>query len=73
MRQQGGWLSTAGMRVYIRSALHHAGAIAEQIHDPRVCPLAQTVVLFGDHSEGTVYAARELEMHLGLERDSCAN
>ena len=65
MRQQGGLLSTAGMRMYIRSPLHHAGAITEQLHDLRVCPLAQTVVLFD--------AARELEMYLGLEQGSCAD
>jgi len=72
MRQQGGWLSLAGVRAYVRSALHHAVEISEQLHDPKACPLAQTVVLFGDHSDGTVYyAAREVEVYLGLGRGSC--
>ena len=73
MRQQGGWLTIDGVRTYVRSALHHAYEIAGQLHDPRQCPLEQTVVLFGDHShETTYYAAREVEVYLGLERDSCA-
>ena len=72
MRQQGGWLTNKGVRVYVRSALHHAYEIAENLHDVRQCPLAQTVVLFGDHADETIYyAAREVEVYLGLERDSC--
>ena len=70
-RQQGGWLSD-GFRTYARKALHHAYAIADELHDPKACPLAQTVVLFGDLSEGAVYyAAREVEIYLGLEKNSC--
>jgi hypothetical protein len=52
--------------------LHHAYAITDELHDPTACPLAQTVVLFGDLSEGAVYyAAREVEIYLGLEKNSC--
>jgi hypothetical protein len=70
-RQQGGWLSD-GFRTYARKALHHAYAITDELHDPTACPLAQTVVLFGDLSEGAVYyAAREVEIYLGLEKNSC--
>ena len=48
--QQGGWKSAAGMRVYSRKALGHAKAIAADLHDPTLCPIAQTVMLFSDHS-----------------------
>jgi len=73
MRQRGGWLTIDGVRTFVRSALHHAYEIAGQLHDPAQCPLARTVVLFGDHSNETMYyAAREVEVYLGLERDSCA-
>jgi len=72
-RQQGGWLSVDGFRAYVRNALQHAYVVADELHDPKACPLAQTVVLFGDHSEsGIYYAAREVEMYMGLERASCA-
>jgi hypothetical protein len=56
MAQQGGWLSVKGVRVYIRKALAHANSVSAQLHDPSACPLEQTAVLFGDHSNGTVYA-----------------
>jgi hypothetical protein len=52
--------------------LHHAYAIADDLHDPKACPLTQTVVLFGGESEKAVYyAAREVEIYLGLEKNSC--
>ena len=71
-RQQGGWLSIDGFRAYVRNALQHAYAVTDELHDPKACPLAQTVVLFGDHSEnGIYYDAREVEMYMGLERASC--
>ncbi len=70
-RQQGEWLSD-GFRTYARKALHHAYAIADELHDQKACPLAQTVVLFGGLSEGAVYyAATEVEIYLGLEKNSC--
>ena len=51
-----------------RNALQHAYAAADELHYPKACPLAQTVVLFGDYLEcGIDYDAREVEMYMGLE------
>ena len=51
-RQQGGWKTTAGMAVYSRKALGHAHEIAAALHDPTICPMKQTRMMFGDHSMG---------------------
>ena len=48
--QQGGWNTEGGMNVYSRKALGHARLVAALLHDPTVCPLAQTRMLFNDHS-----------------------
>jgi hypothetical protein len=54
-------------------AREHAYAVADELHDPKACPLPQTVVMFGDHlGSGIYYDAREVEMYMGLERASCA-
>ena len=59
-------MSVDGFRAYLRNALQHAYVVADELHDPKACPLAQTVVFFGDHSEsGIYYAAREVEMYMG--------
>jgi hypothetical protein len=50
--QQGGWNTMAGMKVYARKALGHAKAIAAALHDPLICPIEQTRMLFNDHSVG---------------------
>jgi len=51
-RQQGGWKTTAGMAVYSRKALGHAREIAAALHDPTICPMEQTRMMFGVHSMG---------------------
>ena len=38
------------MDVYSRKALGHARLVAALLHDPTVCPLAQTRMLFNDHA-----------------------
>jgi len=48
--QQGGWNTEGGMDVYSRKALGHARLVAALLHDPTVCPLAQTRMLFNDHA-----------------------
>ena len=51
--QQGGWNTMGGMKVYARKALGHAKAIADALHDPSICPIEQTRMLFNDHSVGS--------------------
>ena len=48
--QQGGWNTMGGMKVYARKALGNAKAIADALHDPSICPIEQTRMLFNDHS-----------------------
>ena len=77
--QQGGWNTEAGMDVYSRKALGHARAVAALLHDPTVCPLAQTRMLFNDHALAQIEAplpdaARrraEIDRGDGTEKDSC--
>ena len=54
-KAQGGWTSDC-VFTYCRTAVLRATAATAAIHDYDACPIAQTVVLFNDHSEGTVYA-----------------
>ena len=77
--QQGGWSTEAGMDVYSRKALGHARLVAALLHDPTVCPLAQTRMLFNDHALAPIIpppdavARRRVERDLddGTEKDSC--
>ncbi len=43
------------MDVYSRKALGHARLVAALLHDPTVCPLAQTRMLFNDHALHQLY------------------
>ena len=47
--QQGGWKSAAGARTYARTALAHAHAVANQLHNADACPIDQTRLLFTNH------------------------
>ena len=58
-QQQGGWNSEAGMKVYARKALGHARIVAAALHDPQLCPIEQTRMLFNDHSVVAVAAAAD--------------
>ena len=58
--QQGGWLSKAGMRVYVTKAWAHANAIRHLVHDHSLCPLTHTLMIFSDHSEATIYAPSDV-------------
>jgi hypothetical protein len=49
--QQGGWKSAAGARVYARTALAHAHAVTEQLHNVDACPIDQTRLLFTTHDD----------------------
>ncbi len=51
-RQQGGWGTTAGMAACSRKALGHARAVAAALHDPTLCPMEQTRMMFGTHPMG---------------------
>ncbi len=65
--------------MYSRKALGHARAVAALLHDPTVCPLAQTRILFDDHPLAQSIAplpnaARrraEIDREDGTEKDSC--
>ena len=67
------------MDVYSRKALGHARLVAALLHDPTVCPLAQTQMLFNDHALAPIVpppvavARRRVEGDRdgGTERDSC--
>ena len=77
--QQGGWSTEAGMDVYSRKALGHARLVAALLHDPTLCPLAQTRMLFNDHAPAQIapppaaLARRraERDREKGTEKDSC--
>ena len=47
--QQGGWKSAEGARVYARTALAHAHAVTDQLHNAAACPIKQTRLLFSTH------------------------
>ena len=51
-RQQGGWGTIAGMAAYSRKALGHARAVAAALHDPTLCPMEQTRMMFGAYPKG---------------------
>ena len=51
--QQGGWLTAGGMRIYARKMLGHAKEVAAALHDPSICLIAHTVILFNEQ-EGHV-------------------
>ncbi len=67
------------MDVYSRKALGHARAVAALLHDPTLCPLAQTRMLFNDHALAPMEAppadmARRravIDREDGTENDSC--
>jgi hypothetical protein len=68
--QQGGWNTMGGMKVYARKALGHAKAIADALHDPSICPIEQTRMLFNDHSVGNatvVHHGRQVQGNSGGE------
>ena len=77
--QQGGWNTEGGMDVYSRKALGHARLVAALLHDPTVCPLAQTRMLFNDHAPAQIapppaaLARRRAvrDRAGGTEKDSC--
>jgi hypothetical protein len=47
------------MKVYARKALGHARIVAAALHDPQLCPIEQTRMLFNDHSVVAVAAAAD--------------
>ena len=51
--------SEAGMKTYARKALGHARIVAAALHDPQLCPIEQTRMLFNDHSGVAVTAAAD--------------
>jgi hypothetical protein len=58
--QQGGWNTMGGMKVYARKALGHARIVAAALHDPQLCPIEQTRMLFNDHSVVAVATAADV-------------
>ncbi len=47
------------MKVYARKALGHARIVAAALHDPQLCPIEQTRMLFNDHSVVAIAAAAD--------------
>jgi len=69
--QQGGWNTIGGMKVYARKALGHARAIADALHDPSICPIEQTRMLFNDHSVGIAPVAGHGRQGIGGGEGQC--
>jgi len=48
------------MKVYARKALGHARIVAAALHDPQLCPIEQTRMMFNNHSVLTVVTVADV-------------